>query len=233
MILNFTELQEQALMGDHEAIAEIRDLALRAICVLDSLTGTPAGHPEIPEELRAGVAAAHDVAKHSPRWPVALNSVKEIREADLAQWHRLEAGSKLGIRLTGKNRKFSYGEQTGFALNVFNELEAIRKTPERHRHLVDIDPVFATPGFLTDEQLNRSWQNLAAVLAPLAKDSLSAWVAAGTQYCREQCDGDWSRFPWPDCVQSKVGKDSDGNGSLRTTESAIAEKLTAGLKNLI
>jgi hypothetical protein len=221
------------LEADPEAIEALRDIALRAIGVLDLLTTAPADHPDTPERIRPGITAAREIAKQSARWPVALDAVKEIREDSLARWQKLEVGSAIGIRLAGKNRGFSYDEQTGFALDVFRELEAIRKNPARHLHPADAHPELAAPGRLSDEQLKRDWRNLAALLEPLTKETLPDWTTAGIERCREDCHGDWQNFPWPDCVMGKTGKDTDGNGSLRSAESAIRGKILDGLKALI
>jgi hypothetical protein len=219
--------------GNLEAIAAIRDIAIHATCILDDLTAAPVGHPDIPEAIRAGVDAAHEVARESPSWPVRLDTVQEIRAGQLRRFDKLEVGGGLGIRLEGKRRGFSYDEQTGFAHNLFQELEAIRRDPGKHLHAADIHPELAVPGVLTDEQSKRDWRNLAALLLPLSQGSLKDWEKAGLELCRDDCMGDWSRFPWPDCIEGKAAKDTDGNGTLRTTESAVKGKISDGLKNLI
>jgi hypothetical protein len=214
--------------GDREAIAAIRDVALFAVCILDNLTDNHAGDPDIPEPMREAVAAAHALAKESPRWPVALDAVKEIREGTLARWHRLDVGSATGIRLSGK-RGFHPHEQTGFALDVFRHLDAIRRNPEGHRHIADIHPELAdVPGLPP-----QTWQNLAAMLPPLEKSSITAWADAGRELCREWCENDWSRFPWPDCAQVKAASLTDENGNETGFPSAVREKIRQGFEKLI
>jgi hypothetical protein len=220
------------LEADPEAIEALREIALRAIGILDLLTSTPAEHPDTPERIRPGVAAAHEIAKQSARWPVAYDAILEIRKSDLARVEKLKVGSAIGIQLVGKNRGFSYDEQTGFARDVFRDLEAIRKNPERHIHPADIHPELAAPGVLTDEQSKRTWRNLAALLPPLSRDTLEEWTTAGMEFCRDECQGDFEGFTWPACAQVKIGKDTDGNGTARTAESAISGKLKAGLAKL-
>ena len=227
------------LEGDPEAIEALRDIALRAIGILDLLTTANAEHPDTPERIRPSVAAAHEIAKHSSRWPVAWDAIQEIRESTLGkiakdgegQVSRLGIGSAIGIRLEGK-RGFSPHEQTGFALDVFNELEAIRKAPARHLHAADEHPELAAPGILNAEQSKRTWRNLAAVLPPLSKESVSVWADAGRELSREWCEGDWSRFPWPDCVKGKIGTVTDENGNECGGAKAVRDKIAEGLKNL-
>ena len=219
--------------GDIQAIKDLRDLANDAAYLLTLLTDFPVGHPGIPESQREGVAAAHEVAKHSRRWPVALNAVKEMREEDLRRFQKLEVGSLLGIRLNGKGRGFDYNQQTGFADDIFQDLEAIRLNPTLHLHPADVHPELDAEGVLTPEQSKRDWKNLAALLPPISNRSLDEWVEAGLQMCRENCNGDWHNFPWPECVKGKAGKDTDGNGSLRNAESAVRGKIRDGLKTLI
>ncbi len=218
------------LEGNPEAIEGLRDIALRAIDILDLLTDAPADHPGIPERIRPGVAAAHEIAKQSRRWPVALDAVKEIREASLARLEKIEVGSAIGIQLVRKNRGVSYNQQAGFALDVILQLEAIRKNPAEHIHIADLNTDFNAPGILTEEQSKRTWRNLAALLLPFTEDTAEQWLAAGVELCLDDCQDDWEAFPWPACVMDKVGKDTDGNGTIRTAKSAVLEKLKAGFK---
>jgi hypothetical protein len=206
------ELRKLAHEGHREAVVALRDIALYAIALLD--------------DLELG-----DAAKQSTRWPVVWDAILEKRKADIERVEALEIGSGLGIRLEGK-RVFSYNAQTGFALDVFRELEAIRKNPTRHFHPADEHPELAAPGVLTAEQSKRTWRNLAAVLPPLTKDSLDVWLAAGVELCRDDCGGDFDAFSWPSCILAKIGADSDGNGTFRTAESAVIEKLRRGLQAL-
>lgn len=208
------ELRCLARDGNAEAVAAIRDIALHAIAVLE-------------------VIDLGDVPKQSARWPAAYDAILEIRKSNLARVEKLEVGSAIGIRLAGKKRGFTYDEQTGFALDVFRELEAIRLNSSRHIHPADLHPELSTPGVLTEEQLKRDWRNLAAILPELSKASLPLWTAAAVELCREYCMNDWRSFPWPDCVMGKAGKDPSGDGTLRTEESAILGKVSDGLKALI
>ena len=208
------ELRILARNGDAQAVAAIRNIALHTLAVLQAIDTL-------------------DVPKHSRRWPVALDAVKEIRDSDLARFDSLEVGSLLGIRLEGKKRGFDYDEHTGFADDLFQQLDTIRRNPARHLHPADEHPELAAPGVLTESQLKRDWRNLAALLEPLTKETLPAWTSAALELCREDCMGDWSRFPWPDCVMGKAGKDTDGNGSFRSTESAVRGKISEGLAMLI
>lgn len=208
------ELRQLARNGDAQAVAAIRDIALHALAVLDAIDTL-------------------DAPKHSRRWPVALDAVKEIRDSDLARFDKLEVGSLIGLRLEGKRRGFSYDEHTGFADDLFQQLDTIRRNPARHVHPADAHPELAAPGVLTDGQLKRDWRNLAALLEPLTKDTLPAWTSAALELCREYAMGDWNRFPWPDCVMGKAGKDTDGNGSERSVESAVRGKISQGLSMLI
>ena len=228
-----SRLRERALRGEVQAVEELRDLANQAAAMLAHLTDVPEGHPDIPEPIRAGVAAAHNVAKQSRRWPVALNAGKEMREEDLRRVRKVEVGRLLGIRISGKGRGFDYNQQTGFADDIFQELEAIRLNPTLHLHPADAHPELDAEGVLTPEQSKRDWRNLAALLPPLSKQSIDEWVAAGVELCRGWCRDDWHRFPWPECVKGKVSKDTDGNGSLRKAESAVRGKIRDGLKTLI
>ena len=207
------ELCKLAREGHREAVEGLRDVALHAIALLDAL------------ELG-------DVPKQSTRWPLAWDAILEKRKADIDRAEALEIGSALGIRLKGKARGFSYNEQTGFALDVFREVEAIRKNPTRHFHPADEHPELAAPGVLTAQQAKRTWRNLAAVLPPLTKDSLEDWVTAGVELCRDDCEGDFDAFSWPSCIMAKVGEDTDGNGTYRTAESAVIGRLKLGLRML-
>ena len=208
------ELRQLARAGNAEAVAAIRDIALHAIAVLE-------------------VIDLGDVPKQSARWPAAYDAILEIRKSNLARVDKLEVGSAIGIRLAGKKRGFTYDEQTGFVLGVFRELEAIRLNSSRHVHPADLHPELSTPGVLTEEQLKRDWRNLAALLPPLSIGNVEEWTAAGMELCRDDCQGNWQSFTWPACVMGKAGKDTDGNGSPRATESAILGKLKDGLKKLI
>lgn len=197
------ELRILARNGDAQAVAAIRDIALHALAVLQ-------------------VIDTLEVAKHSRRWPVALDAVKEIRDTDLARFDSLEAGSLLGIRLEGKKRGFDYDEHTGFAYDLLQQLEAARARKDEILRYMTKHP---------DTKPN--WRNLAALLEPLTKKTLPAWTSAALELCREYCMGDWNLFPWPDCVMGKAGKDTDGNGSYRGTESAVRGKISQGIAMLI
>jgi len=206
------ELRKLAHEGHREAVVALRDVALYAIALLD--------------DLELG-----DAAKQSTRWPVVWDAILEKRKADIERVEALEIGSGLGIRLEGK-RVFSYNAQTGFALDVFRELEAIRTNPTRHFHPADEHPELAAPGVLTAEQSKRTWRNLAAALEPLSKDSLPAWADAGREFYRDECQDDWSRFPWPDCVKGKIGSITDVNGNECGGAKAVRDKIEEGLKKL-
>ncbi len=221
------------LEGDPEAVAALRDIALQSIAILDGLTTFAPGHPGTPAAIRAGVDAAHEVAKQSERWPAALDAIQEIRKAALIRWERLEVGTATGINLKGKARGFSYDEQTGFAHDVFQELDGIRRNPANHFHPADAHPELAATGVLTAEQSKRSWRNLAAMLGPLSKDTRPAWSDAGRELCRDWCMGEWNRFPWPGCVVGKAGTVTDENGHERSVESAVRDKIFEGLGKLI
>jgi hypothetical protein len=157
MKTNLAELRARARNGDTQAIEAIRDLALQAIGILEIFTCAPPGHPEIPEAIRAGVAAAHEVAARSFSWPVAWHAIQEIREPQLGVVKkdkdldgtgavgRLGIGGKLGIRVDKKHgqkkpRNFSRHSQTGLALDVWMELEAERTNPSRSPHIADTCP---------------------------------------------------------------------------------------------
>lgn len=227
------QLRHRIKQGDREAVAALRDVALFAIAQLDTFATVPADHPELPEALREGAAAVQDVAADSLRWPVQWDSIKEIREPHLARVARLGIGTAAGIRLTGKARGFTYNEHTGFALDVFLQLEAIRKDSVRHVHPADLHPELDAPGVLTDEQRKRDWRNLAALLQPLDGTTRPKWTEAGVELCRDWCQGDWNRFPWTGCVARKAGTVTDDNGHERTTESAVRQKISDGLAKLI
>jgi hypothetical protein len=207
------ELRKLAHEGHREAVVALRDVALHAIALLD--------------DLELG-----DAAKQSTSWPVVWAAIFEKRKVDFDRAESLEIGSGLGIRLKGKGRGFYYNEQTGFALDVFREMESIRTNPRRHFHPADEHPELAAPGVLTVEQSKRTWRNLSAVLPPLTTDSLEDWVTAGMELCRDDCEGDFDAFPWPSCIMAKVGEDTDGNGTYRTAESAVIGRLKLGLRML-
>lgn len=256
MNTNLTELRARARTGDTQAIEAIRDLALHAIGILKIFTDYIPGHPDIPEADRAGSAAAHEVARQSLRWPAALSAIDVERKRDLARFDALKVGSMAGIRLRenpkgGHQREFRYTSPTGFALDIRDELEAIRRNPRGHFHIADISPesaavIAATAAAvaaavaaaddliaLSRAQSKRTWQNLAALLEPLSRESVKSWQAAGMELCREWCEDNWESFPWPDCVLSKAGKVIDANGGTRSTESSVFGKILEGLNSLI
>jgi hypothetical protein len=182
--------------GDREAIEALRDVALHAIAALESLTSAPAGHPDIPEPIRAGVAAAQDVAARSLQWPVRWDAIQEIRESHLGKVSKdaigrvggRGIGTKSGIRVNKKSgqkkpRDFGPHGISGFGLDVWQELESARVDPNRRPHIADIHHELAAPGVLTAEQLRRDWKELSAMLEPLAVDTLEAWVDAGAKLC--------------------------------------------------
>lgn len=208
------ELRILARDGDAEAVAAIRNIALHAITVLDCL------------ELG-------DVAKHSHRWPVAYNAIKEIRESDMKRAEMLEVGSAIGIKLAGKNRGFSHNQHTGFAHDLFASLDTIRRNPSCHLHPADLHPELAEPGVLTKEQLKRNWRNLAALLDQLSAENLDAWTEAAFELCQEYCMDDWNRFPWPECVNLKAAETQELTDNPRGFKSAVKTKIKNGLKSLI
>jgi|GEM_PF-6189756 len=185
------------LDGNPEAIAALRDIALRAIGILDNLTCHTPGHPDTPEAIRLAVDTAHEVAARSFNWPVSWNAIQEIREPHLGKIHKdkktdgtgrvgkLRIGRKLGIRTDGnaRGRPREFDGLSGFGLDVWQELEAERVNPRRQAHAADIHPELAAPGVLTDDYLRRDWKQLAALLEPLSSDSLETWVAAGAKLC--------------------------------------------------
>lgn len=199
--------------GDAEAVAALRDIALHAIQILECVDVT-------------------DLPQNSQRWPVSYNAVKEIREADMSRAEKLGVGDSIGIRLAGK-RDFSHNTATGFSAFIYHELDAIRKQPDHHLHLADRFPDLNAPGLLTERQAKRTWANLAALLPPLTDDSLPVWVSAAMEFCLDECQGEWLRFPWPTCIVNKIGSVTDQNGTERKAESAIKGKISDGLKALI
>lgn len=233
------QLRALARSGDTEAVIALRDLALKSADILSDLAGVPTGHPSIPESMRPGVSAAHHVVAGSQRWPAALSAVEEIRKGEVEAWNRLGVGSAIGIRLEGSRRRMEWQHATGFALDIFHELDAIRQAPGPHHHPADVFPELDGEEMMTKEQARRSWSNLAAKLPPLTKDSLTEWTTAGLALCREWCTDphgvvDWNSFPWPEFITEKAAstKDKD-NGHLCGIESAIREKIRQGFEKLL
>jgi hypothetical protein len=197
------ELRELADQGDVLAVAAIRNIGLMVADTLATID-------------------ALGVPQKSIRWPVALDAVKEIRATQITSFEELEVGKKQGTKLEGKRRGFSHGSQTGFAYELKKEIDTARG---RRAEILD---------YLTKHpDTETSWREMAARLPDLTKESLADWTAAALELCREYCMGDWSLFPLPDCVDSKAGKDTDGNGSLRKIESAMYGKISEGLAKLI
>ncbi len=225
-------MHRRATHGDVESVAILRDAALTAIDALEEYS-IPDAFPDLPEGFRKAAQAARELAKNSPRWPTVWHAPGEVRKRHFGQLEKMDIGKNLGFRLDGKKRGFSYSEHTGFAYGLFLRLEKIRRLPARHVHAADAHPELAAPGVLTDAQLQRSGANLAALLEPLAKETLPAWTTAALELCREDCQGDWHRFPWPGCVRGKAGKVTDENGSERSVESAVRGKISQGLAMLI
>lgn len=277
---NISALRKKALAGDHEAIAALRDLALQVIATLDSLTSVPAGHPEIPEDIRAGVDAAHEVAKRSLRWPVAWDAIQEIREPHLGKVlkdkkqdgtgriGKMGIGSKVGIRVdkrpgAGRPRDFGPHGISGFGLNVWQELETERTSPNREPHIADKQPKPISPkgenwtwgDVLSESQLVRRWEQLAAILPPLAADTLESWVNAGTKLCESWTEElrleehptipdlqrirkipHWNRFPWIQPIKSKASEKQqtlDGATTPRGVRASIPGKVRESLRSLL
>lgn len=214
-------LRKLAESGDHASIIALRDLALYAIDRLDDLRWKPY---ELPPEI----------PRNSTRWPIAYSAIQEERETTLASIEKLEIGADIGVRLEGKKRSIDYTGQTGFALDIFHRLDRIRRNPQPwHFHPADIHPELNAPGILLPEQARRTWENLAAQLPSLKKESLAKWHTAALELCRDDCQDNFDRFPWPSFIQSKIGSSTDGDGGQRKAESAVKGKILEGLKSLI
>jgi hypothetical protein len=190
---------------------------------------------EVPEALRPGVDGVHEILAESVSWPIDISPFHESPKNRERRINLLKIGRDSPIKKSdGRGgAKRHYGSQAGFALDIFGELESIRKNASRHLHPADVHQELNEPGVLLEEQKKRSWKNLAALLTPFEKDTLEEWAAVSLEYCRDICGGNWEAFPWPSFILEKAGKDPSGDGSLRTTESAIRGKIKDGLKSLI
>jgi hypothetical protein len=181
----------------------------------------------------ATAAAVRELAGYSLAWPVSLSSFDVERKRDMEKYNALAVGSKEDMRKSekaGSPRVFDYQSQTGFARDIKIRLEEARTDPRNDKHVADIFPELKG---LTEEQSKRSWKQLAAMLPAFSKESLPKWVEAGVELCRDDCMGDWSRFPWPDCVKGKVGKSkSKYDASVGQAEAIVREKLLEGLLKL-
>lgn len=198
-----TALRKLAEAGNHEAVAAIRDIALNAIHALESID-------------------LGDVPKQSRRWPVVWNAIEEIRRKDFARFEDLEIGNAIGIRTAGKNRGFKPEQPAGLAEELFRWIE-----PVRLRGAGILDYLKRHPEAVPN------WRDRAALLQPLSCESLPAWADLALEVFIEWRMDDLTETPLPAGAQSKVGRDTDGNGSLRTPESAIRDKISEGLKLLI
>lgn len=228
------KIRQAAKYGDAEAVKALRDLALKAVDDLTRLTEGPHDLDHLPLGIREGAKLARHLARHSHRWPCALDSLTERRRKQLEAWNQLEVGSAIALRREGKNRGLDYEQVTGFALDLFMRLEAVRteNKPCDH-HLTDIFPGEIAPENLTEKQREKSWQNLAVNLPPLSKESLSQWTEAAMRICHDDSEGDLANFDFPKILTVKAGRMTDENGHLRTIESALKEKISHGLKSLI
>jgi hypothetical protein len=240
-----------AKSGDLDALAALRDLACKAADMLANLTDPPHDHPDTPASIREGSKKAKELARDSRRWPCALDALAEKRKNQLAKWDALEVGGAIGIRLSGKNRGFDYWQKAGFALDLFERLEAERKNPDPwHADIFEAFPSIEKD-LLAEFQESRkcwiiekekgleelrkvpSWQTYAAKLPPLSMESLKQWTEAGLEICRADCEGNFDNFEFPKAITCKAGRKTEENGHLRTIESAIREKISEGLKALI
>lgn len=119
--------------GDSEAIAALRDIALQAIAALNSLTFAPPNHPGIPESIRGGVAAAHDLAKQSHHWPVIIPALEDGRDKIVASRIPSTLGESLPypVKIVGKDkpRCSDNSSRLGFTFGVFLALEKAKQFP--------------------------------------------------------------------------------------------------------
>jgi len=199
------ELRDLAERGNAEAVEALRNIALHAISVLETIN-------------------LHNVQHHSHRWPVALDAMQEKREAELERFAKLEVGSKLGVRLTGKARGFSYDEQTGFVYDCVKQIQAVRANCDRYLSYAERHPEMA-----------KDWRDKASILPELTKENMPEWEAVVLEFLRYTFMDDLSLIG-SKCVLNKVGKKTGGIGekdSPRALESAIKGRISLGLEKLI
>ena len=228
------KLRRAARKGDQEATRRLAELARLSVRLLEGLQHTEAG----AETLRAEKATATE-------WPAMLSGFNQIRDKQLERFERDKLGNAVALRMkeSTRPRDLSMEAQTGLALDVFHELEAVRVGQARHdRHPIDDHPELAD--ILDDEQSRRTWRNLAVNLEPLSSESLRAWTEAAVEFYAHECDGDWERFPWPDFIiketrriadpeMREIFKNDPEGMKARNIESVLRNKIRAGFKSLI
>ena len=202
-----SELRNLAEVGNAEAVEALRNIALQAIAALEAVN-------------------LHNVQHHSRRWPVVLDAMKEIRDAELYRFSKLEVGSKLGVRLTGKGRGFSYDEQTGFVDDCITQILAVRENCDRHISYAERHP-----------EMDRDWRDKAVILPELTMESWKDWREVVFELLRHTFMNDLSMIT-SRCVINKIGSNKNGKNNIgkegpTSLESAILDRIELGLKKLI
>jgi len=112
-------LRFAATRGDADAVAALVEIGTRAAGHLAALASHPEGYP--------GRIAADTVAATSERWPVIMDSVREIREGFILP---ASLGSALPFRTdNSRARNFDPRTRTGFTLSVMRDMDTAGLEP--------------------------------------------------------------------------------------------------------
>lgn len=191
-------------------------------------------------------------------WPMALMSVRELRDAQLKQFETLKLGSNLPLSANpsagrGNALGFTREGATTFAYPVYMELERERTYPFGPGHLDDIRKSYkeylnqsheesiedSSRNEITPASEVQSWNKLnewraeAALLGSLSDEEsvINSWTQAGMKLIRSKT-GYLSAYKLlPESLQNKI-IDSTKKPSNKRIETVIRNALKNGLKAL-
>jgi hypothetical protein len=192
---------------------------------------------------------------------VPLRAIKELRNAQLEEFERLEIGSKLPIPVTplkgsGKTREFLGQGRAAFAYKIYVQLERERNLPRHPAHLESIRESYkeyfeqnpepednyskeGVPKLIRAGEAkvwNRSnrWKAEAALLRPLSADNdvLESWTQAGFELVVFLTRNLSQLKPLLDFLKNKITESTDAP-SRKKIKTEVTSALRDGFRSIL
>jgi len=237
-------LWQRMVDGDAEAAEFIRDIAIKATQHLspDQCKIWLVNSDRI-EALPKVEQTIKDLAHHSDEWPIVLNSIHELRKIDLEKFSRMKIGSRLAIKPggagSGRSRKIETNSPAGFALTIYQIIQAHRKraefyTPENLAKMGD-SKMGDFPEIRMEWLSRPEWQLDAEKLPNLDAHhkTQDLWVIVMVEVARNMAGGNLETAHCPAFIHKRATQMIANGSKSRPIENAIREAFEKGIASLL